>query len=360
MTLSEIDLVRIRLRNHKLTRSEYRQPSEVVAWLGAVQAQDYPAAKWAVGMRATAVTEADVEEAFNEGAILRTHCLRPTWHFVAPTDIRWMLALSGPRVHAANAFYYRQLGLDPATLVRSRSTIVRALERGGHLTRSELASALHRAAVPADGLRLAYLVMHAELDQVICSGARRGKQFTYALLDERVPRTAPVSRDEALAELTRRYFSSRGPATVRDYVWWSGLTVRDARTGIEMAGSALAHEVLDGRSYWFAASSGPARRTATRVHLLPNYDEYGIAYRDRDVVPHVPRPRRVGSSEEFAHLLVIDGGLVGRWRRTLKTSTVLLEVQPYRSLTAPENDALDASAARYGKFMNMPVTVSLL
>ena len=232
-----IDLVRMRLRNQKLARSEFREPGDVVAWLGAAQAQDYPSAKWAIGMRANGITDADVERAFNEGTVLRTHFLRPTWHFVTPADIRWMLTLSGPRVHAVNASYYRKFGLDSATLARSRATLERALQSGTHLTRSELASALRRAGIAADGPRLAYLVMHAELDQVICSGARRGKQFTYALLDQRVQGVATVARDEALAELTRRYFSSRGPATLRDYVWWSGLTVRDARAGIEMAGS---------------------------------------------------------------------------------------------------------------------------
>ena len=355
-----IDLVRMRLRNQKLARSEFREPGEVVAWLGAAQAQDYPSAKWAIGMRANGITDADVERAFNEGTVLRTHFLRPTWHFVTPADIRWMLTLSGPRVHAVNASYYRKFGLDSATLARSRATLERALQSGTHLTRSELASALGRAGIAAEGPRLAYLVMHAELDQVICSGARRGKQFTYALLDQRVQGVAAVARDEALAELTRRYFSSRGPATLRDYVWWSGLTVRDARAGIEMAGSAIVHEVLDGRSYWFAPSKAAVRRTAHMVHLLPNYDEYGIAYKDRDAVPYVPRPRRIESAGEFAHLLVIDGQLVGRWRRTLKTSTVVVEAQPYRRLTRPERDALDASAARYSKFMNMPVTVSLV
>lgn len=357
MTASAIDLVRRRLRNQKLARSDFRKPGDVVAWLGAVQAQDYPAATWAVGLRGNGITIADVERAFNEGTIVRTHFLRPTWHFVAPADIRWMLALSAPRVHAVNASYYRKFGLDSAILARSRAALERALRDAKQLTRSELASVLERAGIPADGPRLAYLMMHAELDGVICSGARRGKQFTYALLEERVPLAPTLKPAEALAELTRRYFSSHGPATVRDYVWWSGLRVRDARAGIEMARTALVQEVINGRTYWFAPSRGTAQPASPSVYLLPNYDEFGIAYKDRGVVPDLPRPRGLGAPE-FGHLLVIDGQLVGRWRRTLTTRTVIIEVQAFRALRKPEGRALEVSAARYGRFMNMPVTLT--
>ena len=188
----------------------------------------------------------DVEQAFNDGQILRTHVLRPTWHFVAPEDIRWLLALSAPRIHAANAYYYRQAGLDAKTFAKSCAMIHRALEGGKTLTRAELAVHLKRAKVPADGLKLAYLMMHAELEGVICSGPRRGKQFTYALLDERVPATKPKTRDEALAELARRYFASHGPATVRDFAWWSGLTVKDAQQAIDSVRPRLESSTIGG------------------------------------------------------------------------------------------------------------------
>ena len=232
VTAAAFHLVRERLRNQSLAVSRLRTPGEVVAWLGAAQAQDYAGAKWALGLRAKGLTDAAVEQAFDEGAILRTHILRPTWHFVAPADIRWMLALSAPRVHAVNAYAYRTFELDAAVLARSRAALERALAGGRQLTRLELAKVLQRAGVQADGPRLAHVMMHAELDAVICSGARRGKQFTYALLEERAPRAKVLPRDEALAELTRRYFASHGPATLRDYVWWSGLTARDARAGM--------------------------------------------------------------------------------------------------------------------------------
>ncbi|MGH9202364.1 MAG: winged helix DNA-binding domain-containing protein, partial [Vicinamibacterales bacterium] len=271
---------------------------------------------------------------------------------------RWMLALSAPRVHAVNAHYYRKLELDAKTFTQSRSVIERALRGGKHLTRVELASVLRKAGISAKGPRLAYLMMHAELEAAICSGARRGKQFTYALLDERVPRARTMKRDDALAELTRRYFSSRAPATLRDYVWWSGLTVREARIGIDLLKPLLAEEMVRGRTYLCIPSAAGKRHDSRAVYLLPNYDELGIAYKDRDVIPEVRRPPLLSARDEFPHLLLIDGHPVGRWRRTIKGGTVVVEVQPFKSLDASERRSLDIAAARHGRFMNMPVTVS--
>jgi hypothetical protein len=198
------NLLGARLFNQKLLRSDFRSPAEVVRWLGAVQAQDYPAAKWGLALRAPGVSDADVERAFEEGDILRTHVLRPTWHFVAPSDIRWMLSLTGPRVHAAQAYYYRILGLDPKTRRRSRAAVERALRGGAALTRAELALVLKRHRIAVDGLRLAHLMADAELEGVVVSGPRKGKQFTYALLEERAPGAPDLPREEALAELTLR------------------------------------------------------------------------------------------------------------------------------------------------------------
>ena len=355
----KIDIVRQRLRNQRLESSEFQKPADVVAWLGAVQAQDFAGAKWAVGLRARGVTDADVEHAFDTGDILRTHLLRPTWHFIAPADIRWMLALTSPRVHAMNAAYYRKCGLDSRLFARSRAVIERALQGGKQLTRSELASALRRAGIHADGMRLAYLMMRAELDAVMCSGARRGKQFTYALVAERAPDARTLERDEALAALTRRYFASRGPATLRDYSWWSGLTMREARAGVDMLRTTLVEDVIDGRTYWLVPSGAAVRRRAAlpgRAYLLPNYDEYLIAYRDRgSVLDSPPAPR--GAVDEYAHHLVVDGKVRGSWKRTLGFKTATVEVRPFRPLEKNDASALAAEAARYTRFLNMPVTL---
>jgi hypothetical protein len=356
--MTALEIVQRRLRNQRLTRSEFRKPADVVAWLGAVQAQEYSPAKWAIGLRAKGITDADVEQAFNTGGLLRTHFLRPTWHFVARPDIRWMLALSAPRLHAVNAYYYRKFEVDSHLTARSRVLLERALRDGHDRTRTELASTLRRAGIAADGIRLAYLMMHAELDAVICSGPRRGNQFTYALFEERVPPAPALKRNEALAELTRRYFSSRGPATVHDFVWWSGLTVREAKIGLEEAKPGLEEDRIDGRSYWFVESSAPRRSVAGSVYLLPTYDEFGIGYKDRSAVTSIPRPRGLGAAHEFANLLLIGGQLAGRWKRTLKRTTMLIEVQAFRALNRNEERALATEAERQGRFMKVPTMLS--
>lgn len=354
------DLLSRRLQNQKLMSADKLTAAELVAWLAAVQAQDYPAAKWALGLRARGLGDADIEQAFNDGKILRTHVLRPTWHFVSPKDIRWMLALTGPRVHAINAYYYRQAGLDDRTLKRSCAMIRRSLNGGKHMTRVELAERLRRAKVAADGLKLGYLMMHAELEGVICSGPRHDKQFTYALLDERVAKTKPITRDEALPKLAVRYFTSHGPATLRDFVWWSGLTVRDAKLAIELAKDALAEETIDGRLHWSATSKPPAARRTSPAYLLPNYDEYLIAYKDW---PAADSSRAANmearSNGAFPHHLVIDGRLAGSWRRTVKTNSVAIEVAPYKPLSKAHARAATGEAECYGEFLNMPIEFTI-
>jgi Winged helix DNA-binding domain len=355
--LPPLEVLRERLRNQGLARPEFRGAKDVVAWLGAVQAQDYAGAKWALGLRGPRLTDADVDRAFDTGAILRTHLMRPTWHFVAPRDIRWMLTLTAPRVHAANAFMYRKLGLEDATLTRSRKVLERALRGGKPLTRSELDTALRRAGIAADGLRLAYLMMHAELSGVICSGPRRGKQFTYARLDERAPRARSLAREEALGELTRRYFTSHGPATVRDFAWWSGLTVRDAKAGLEMVKPALVRELVGDLTYWLVATRSVAPPVSPSAYLLPNYDESLIAYRDRGLVVSDATGGAVPGRDAFAHHLLVDGRIAGSWRRTLQDDSVLLEAATYQSLTRSQAGTLAAAAERYSTFVGLPVTL---
>jgi hypothetical protein len=354
------EVIRRRLANQRLTRSSVRAPADVVSWLGAMQSQDFPGAKWAIGLRAD-VTEADVDRAYDEGLIVRTHILRQTWHFVARDDIRWLLALSGPRVNAVNAHYYRKMALDAKTFTRSRDVLERALRDGQHLTRSELKTELARARIDADGTRLAFLVMRAELDAVICSGPRRGKQLTYALLDERIPSAKPIDREAALAELTRRYFASHGPATLRDYVWWSGLTVRDAKTGIDLNAPALTTETIDGLTYWSVDGPVPKAARSPTAFLLPNYDEFLIAHKDRTLVAGPGSGdgvRRI--KDPFLHHIVVDGRLAGSWTRTATVRSVAVECATYASPTPPLRRAIDAAVVRLGQFLGRPATSSCL
>ena len=354
---ASMDIAASRLLNQKLVRTGCRTPEAVVAWLGAVQAQDYPGARWALGLRAKGVTDADVERACDEGRILRTHILRPTWHFVSPADIRWMLSVSGPRVNAVNAHYYRKSGLDAAVFARSRRAIERALAGGTHRTRLELAAVLKEAGIQAAGQRLAYLMMRAELDGVICSGARRGKQSTYALLDERAPRATATTREEALARLATRYFTSHGPATLRDYVWWSGLTVKDAKAGIDAAGKVLQNVTIDTRMHWLASSRTRVPAPGSTLHLLPNYDEYLIAYKDRGSIRDGKPAASVPVSIEFPHFLIIDGKLRGTWKRSLRAGRMVITLRLFRPLSRDERLELEKEAARFRRFAGVPVAV---
>jgi len=235
MPTSDEQIAPLRLRRQHLTGTPLPTPEAVVRWLGAVQAQEFGVAKWSIAQRSRGlVTSAALDLALAEGRILRTHALRSTWHFVLPADLRWLLMLIGPRIRARMASYYSRNGLTDAVFARSQAVLREALAGGQQLLRKEVAAALVRGRVATDGLKLRFLLLQAELDLVLCSGALRGKHQTFALVDDRVPPAPPLPEDEALAELTRRYFSSHGPATLKDFIWWSSLTAARARRGLEL------------------------------------------------------------------------------------------------------------------------------
>ena len=326
-------------------------------WLGAVQAQDYTGAKWGIAQRCASATDADIDHVFDDGKILRTHVLRPTWHFVSPADIRSLLELTAPRIKASMVAYMRVLELDEAVFRRSNALIAKALGGGHHLTRAELGAVLHRGRIRATGPRLAHMIMRAELDALVCSGVRRGKAHTYALLDERAPDFPAVDRNEALARLARRYFTSHGPATLRDYTWWSGLAAADARAGLEMVKPELQSEVVEGSTYWFATSPDTAPFQHPTIHLLPNYDEQFVAYKDRTAaVPSSLRkqldPRALAI---IGNVVVMNGQVIGSWRRRIEKHGVAIEVKLLITLNKMQRAALQTAVDRYARFIRLPV-----
>jgi len=342
-------LLETRLRHQGLTGAPRATARAIVDWLGAVQAQDYAGAAWALALRSRGLTLADVDRALASGAIIRTHVLRPTWHFVTAADLRWMLALTGPRVTALMKGYDARLELDSRTYTRARVAFERALEGGRYLTRTELATALARVRIAATGQRLAHLVMHAELAGAICSGPRRGTQFTYALVDEHVPAQAPLTREEPLAALATRYFRSHGPATVHDFAWWSGLTVGDSRAAVALArveGAVLAAPPL-------------ADRVTGAHFLLPNYDESLIAYRHRGASLDPERSRNFGvfTAAELPHQIVLHGRVAGSWRREVSARSAAVTLRTYTRPSRAETTALAGEAARLGRFFGVPCVV---
>jgi winged helix DNA-binding protein len=347
-------LLRMRLDNQHLSHPTLEDPAQLVAHLGAVQSQDYRAARWAIGQRLLGATDASVETAYAEGNILRTHVLRPTWHFVAPADIRWMLQLTGARIKAAMRPYTRSADLDEALFARASTAIARALEGGRSLTRAEIGSALREADLEVrDTWSLGQLLLWAEVQGVVISGPPRGRQHTYALLEERVAPVPALEREEAVAELTWRYFNSHGPAVVHDCSWWSGLTVNEVKRGLEDNRHRLMSETVDGRTYWFTPTPG-ARNNAkpTTAHLLPNFDEYTVAYRARELYfdPELNRTGNPRYDVPFGDAIVACGRVVGRWKRTSRSDGAVESTWWIEPTSTMQRD-LEGAANRYAAFV---------
>jgi len=362
---AESDLAEIaarRLQGQRLIGEPFSSALEAIRSFGAVQAQDYGAAKWALGQRSVGATDAELDRLFDQGAILRTHVMRPTWHFVLPEDVGWLLELTGPKVLAGLNGRHRQLELDADVLALSQAAFGAALAGGRHLTRTELGGVLRAAGIAADGPRLHHLILTAELERLIVSGPRRGRQFTYALLEERVPPTSRMERTDAIVELARRYFLSHGPAQLHDFVWWSGLTATDARAGVALAGDALQRQMAGSREHWRDARVGPAPDASSVAHLLPNFDEYTVAYRDRAALvdPHRPfDPAFFSFGSVISNVVTIAGRVQGRWRRTAARRGVRVEVDLLSRVEAAAEASIAEAGRRLERFLERPVEVAL-
>lgn len=352
-------LLHQRLYTQHITNAPLPTPEAVVQWLGAMQAQDYTGAKWSVGLRLESATEAAVDAAYNAGRVLRTHVLRPTWHFVDPADIHWMLALTAPRIHALNGPYYRKFELDTATLAQCHAFITGALQGGNHLTREALADILAQKGIVAEKLRLSYIMMHAELEGLICSGAMQGKQHTYALLEEWVPPTATLSREEALATLARRFFLSHSPATVKDFAKWSSLSQADAKQGLEAVKSELVHDQWEGEAYWVNPTLPHVTEGSPNAYLIPEYDEAFIGY-TADSSVDLPWTIDKATWHNFFYRPILIGGYrAGTWRRTLTKEGLVLDANLFATLDAVQWEKVEAAARHYGEFSGVEARVAL-
>ncbi len=346
--MSEQEIILRRLYNQQIAESTCKKPAEVVSWLVAKQSQEWAMAKWAIGLRLAGSTDADIEHAFNNGDILRTHMMRPTWHFVTPADIRWLLALTAPRVNAFNAPYYRKMELDTTVFKRANTIFSKMLQGGKQLNRLVLKEALEKNKIKTNDLRFMLLLMRAELDGLICSGARMNKQFTYTLLEERVPATKSFYRDEALAQLVKRYFITRGPATIQDFVWWSGLTVRDAKEGLSMHGSLFTAEVIGGKEYIYAPAAIENKNKIQSTFLLPDYDEYGISYKDRSLL--VNKKDEAAENKRYSHTIIIDGKAGGGWQPGLENKIRQVETSFLSPLSKTKQQAVKKAVKKYLSF----------
>lgn len=357
--MTDFHLACQRLVHQSIAPAAFATPGEVVQHLGAMQAQDYLGALWAIGLRTKTATEADIEQAISDKKIVRTWPMRGTLHFVAPKDIRWMLALLTPRIINRAARRHQQLELDAATFTRAERLFSLALRGGQRLTRSEMMDVLEQGGISTDGQRGYHILGWAAQTGLICFGPRQGKQDAFVWLDDWLPPGPTLNRDESLAELARRYFTGHGPATLQDFVWWSGLPVADARAAVEMVEVQLAQEELDGQTYWLSASSSGTKTGSPTACLLPAFDEYLLGYRDRSAVLEPTHAGKVvpGGNGMFKPLIVIDGQVVGTWKRTLRKTKLIITFAPFDSLSSAQMEAIVAEAERYGAFMNLPVTI---
>ena len=366
---SDRDVVDRRLAGLGLVAPSARTPEDVLRWMIAVQSQDIGPAKWSTAQRvhpAEAIREPALDAALADGRILRTHVLRPTWHFVLPDDIRWLVELTGPRIQVLSAFMHRTNDLTESVRGRSNEVIERALEGGGSLTRAELRTQLDAAGFATDGFKIGYLMMHAEVTGLVCSGPPRGATQTYALLADRAPNARHLDREEGLAELARRYFTSHGPATVKDFRTWSSLTAADARLGLEGAGPTLVRERYRDLEWWYGsgadtpvAADRPTDPSPT-VHLIQAYDEYLMGYLETRSVVDIDGAAGWVRTERAIYVaaVLLDGQFAGHWKRTITDTSVHIDVQWRLPFDAARAGALQAAADRHGAFLGVPATVT--
>jgi hypothetical protein len=351
------DISRFRIRNQQISRTKFATPGDIVAWLGAIQAQDYSGAKWSIGLRLRKATNASIEKAIADQTVIRTWLMRGTLHFAAGADIRWMLALLSQRVIDGSSGRHRQLELDAGTFARSRRLFGKALRGGKRLTRNEMFAVLEKAGISTLGQRGYHILGRTALEGLICFGPRLGKQQTFVLLDEWGPKPKSMHRDQALAEMAKRYFTSRGPATLQDFAWWSGLRIVDARAGLEAVASQLIPEKAGGKTFWMPRNPPAPKDRSPKVYLLPGFDEYLLGYTERTAVLDAGHSRNLcpGGNGVFRPTIVMNGRIVGTWSRTFNGNRVAVDIQPFRALTEAEERAVAIPASLYGKFLKMPV-----
>ncbi|HOB59451.1 MAG TPA: winged helix DNA-binding domain-containing protein [Methanoregulaceae archaeon] len=356
MTPEEIR--RLRLSHSGLSHSPFTTGAEAVAHSGAVQAQDFSAAIWSLGLRIRDATAATIEDAYNDGKILRVHVLRHTWHFILPEDLRWMTALTAPGVKSMVAASNRKLGLDPTLFSKSNAAIEKALEDHHVLTRQDLKGILADIGIVTDVQRLAHIIMQAELEGLICSGPMQGRQHTYALADERIRESRALTREQSLAELAHRYFTSHGPAQLKDFSWWSGLSRRDAGVGLDSIREELERASINGNTHWYPPDPGEVIPDPPVALLLSIYDEYAIAYADRSAISDAREiERMITKGNAMTAVIVLHGKVAGTWRRTMKKDSIEVRLNPFKELTDEEQEAVEREVERYGKFFGRGVEI---
>jgi hypothetical protein len=351
MDLDDISV--LRFSNQHIAASKFKSVKDIASRMGAIQAQDFNMSRWAYGIRLSDSRVTDINNAIDSGEIIRSHLLRPTWHFVSSDDIYWILELTAPQINASAKSREKQLGLDDAVFRKSNSVLVKSLRGGNHLTRPEIITNLKKAGIDVDDNRASHLLLRAETEGIICSGKLSDSKQTYTLLEEWIPRTKTLNRDEALKELALRYFTSHGPATLHDFNWWSGLNVRDSRQALESVKSELCSEVIESNTYWFAGTSEKSKPRAGEIFLLPAYDEFIISYRDRTAsLKLVNHKKAVSDNGIFYPVIIRDGQVTGTWKHKVKGDLVFFEAKIFENSDFEINENSLKAFDQFAKFIN--------
>ncbi len=350
MKLEARRLAAARLASLQVAGAKASTPAEVVAALGAVQAQDYAGSLWAVGLRVPGATEADVERAVDERRIVRTWPMRGTLHFVAAPDVRWMLSLLAARFVRGDSSYSRQLGLDERAFTRARRVVTRALEREERLSRPELYARLEEGGIASAGQCGIYILCRLAMEGLVCCAGRIGRQTAFALLDRWVPDSRTLQREEALAEIARRFFSGHGPATLRDFAWWTGMNLGDARSALALGAADLARQEIDGVEHWMAPGALDVE-PSPRVDLLAPFDEYLTSYRDRHRLAAPPHHGRIWAGGMFHPPVVVDGRITGTWKRSARAKAPTVTPTFFDAPPRGRARALAAAVRRYEAFL---------
>lgn len=357
--MTQNDITNARLISQQLTATKLKTAKQIVGWMGAMQGQDFNMAKWAIGIRLNKATEQNIDAAINSGEIIRTHLLRPTWHFVSSDDIYWMLELTAPRIKSSMKGRNIQLELSENIFKKANKIIVKALSGSKNLTRRELINELGKGKIGTDNNRASHILFNAELDGIICSGKMKEKQTTYTLLNERIEKPASIEKEEALFKLASKYFQSHCPATLQDFIWWSGLSISDAKHALELIKNNFNSQKINARQYWFHNSFSIPKKFKESIFLLPAFDEFLISYKDRSAAIILEHQKKAFSNNGiFWPVIIINGNAVGIWKREIKKDKIIIETNFFYPQTK-EVKPIQKAAEKFGYFLNPKAEIIL-
>jgi hypothetical protein len=355
-----MQITNLRLQLQQISVQQFTTPNQIANWMGALQSQDYEMSKWAVALRLPNQNENKIEDALNNGEIIRTHILRPTWHIVSAQNLRWMMDLSAPQLIRTLNSYNKSVDLDAKDLIKSEKIILKLLQKKNHCTRDEIMMVLQKEKIKTDGYRSAHIMFHCELNSLVCNGIRKGKEITYALIDERIPVFKKLTRDEALAKLATIYFQSHSPATLKDFSWWSGLNQTDAKKAISFIQINL-EKIIVGEQIYFAFDNNNIPLTPLKggiiahpqIHLLPAFDEYIISYNHRDDIIEKKKYWEVATKNGmFKPIIIQNGKIIGTWKRTITGKKITTEIFPFEKISKQMHQEIEMKMELFKKYLS--------